>query len=462
MAGVGEVIERGVTVPVSAEEAFAWHDRAGALERLIPPWERVEILERSGGIADGARVAVRVHQGPLSLRWVARHRDYRPGRRFVDEQAEGPFARWVHTHSFDPEGPESCRVTDRIELTPPGGQAGRLAGPLLRRRVERMLAYRHEVLAADLAEHARYRDRPRLVIAVTGAGGLLGRALVPFLTTGGHRVITITRRSGGADQIGWDPVAGRIDGDRLDGIDAVIHLAGEPIGVRWTPERKRRIRESRVNGTRLLAETLARLPRPPRVLVSASGIGIYGNRGDTVLTEASPSPSLDAAPDFLVEVAREWEAAADAAAVAEIRVVATRFGMILSPAGGALERMLPPFRFGAGGPLGSGRQWVSWAAIDDVVGAVHHALMTNALAGPINVCAPEPVTGRGLAETLGRVLGRPAVLPAPAPALRLLFGEMADTALLGSQRAVPARLLESGYRFRYPTLEPALRFLLGR
>jgi len=230
--------------------------------------------------------------------------------------------------------------------------------------------------------------------------------------------------------------------------------------ARTIAARKRRIRDSRVLGTRLLAETLARLPQPPRVLVSASGIGMYGNRGDAVLTEASPSP--DTPPDFLVQVAREWEAAADRAAAAGIRVVTTRFGMILSPAGGALQRMLPPFRLGVGGPLGSGRQWVSWAAIDDVVGVVHHALMTDGLAGPINVCAPEPVTGRELAETLGRVLGRPALLPAPAPALRLLFGEMADTALLGSQRALPARLLESGYGFRYPRLEPALRFLLGR
>jgi uncharacterized protein len=460
MAGAGEVIERSVTVPVSAEAAFAWHDRPGALERLIPPWERAEVLERSGGIAEGARVVVRVHQGPLTLRWVARHRDYQPGRRFVDDQVEGPFARWVHTHSFDPQGPGSCRVTDRIELTLPGAAVGRYAGTLVRRRIERMLAYRHEVLAGDLEAHARYRDRPRLVIAVTGAGGLLGRTLVPFLTTGGHQVVVITRRPRGADQIGWDPMAGRIDAGGLDGIDAVIHLAGEPIGVRWTAERKRRIRESRVRGTRLLAETLARLPRPPRVLVSASGIGVYGNRGDAVLTEASPA--RDAPPDFLVEVAREWEAAADAARPAGIRVVVTRFGRILSPAGGALQRMLPPFRFGVGGPLGSGRQWVSWAAIDDVVGAVHHAMMTDGLDGPVNVCAPEPVTSRVLAETLGRVLGRPAVVPAPAPALRLLFGEMADTALLGSQRAEPARLLESGYRFRYPGLESALGFLLGR
>ena len=460
MAGTSEVIERTVTLPVGAEEAFAWHERPGALERLIPPWERVEVLERSGGITDGARVVVRLHEGPVALRWVARHRDYQAGRRFVDDQVEGPFARWVHTHTFEPQGPTSCRLTDRIEFILPAAAAGRLAIPLVRRRVERMLAYRPEVVTADLAAHARHRDRPRLAIAVTGAGGLLGRTLVPFLTTGGHRVVTVTRRPRGADQIGWDPEAGRLDADRLVGVDAVVHLAGEPIGVRWTAGRKRRIRESRVRGTRLLAEALARLPRPPRVLVSASGIGVYGNRGDATLTEASPL--LEAPADFLVEVAREWEAAADAARAAGIRVVSTRFGMILSPAGGALGRMLPPFRLGVGGPLGSGHQWVSWAAIDDVVGAVHHALMTDGLAGPVNVCAPDPVTFRALAQTLGRVLGRPAVLPVPAPALRLLFGEMADTALLGSQRAVPARLLDSGYRFRYAALEPALRFLLGR
>jgi uncharacterized protein (TIGR01777 family) len=459
MAGSSEVIERSVTVPVGVEEAFAWHTRPGALERLTPPWERIEVLEHSGGIADGARVVIRLHEGPVAIRWVARHRDFLPGRRFVDEQVEGPFARWVHAHSFEPEGATSCRVSDRIELTLPAAAAGRLAVPLVRRRVERMLAYRHQVLAADLAAHARYRDRPHLTVGVTGAGGLLGRTLVPFLTTGGHRVVTITRRPRGADQIGWDPASGRLDASGLDGVDAVVHLAGEPIGVRWTSARKRRILDSRVFGTRLLAEALARLPRPPRVLVSASGIGVYGNRGDARLTEASPLP--EGSSDFLVETAREWEAAANPASAAGIRVVSTRFGLILTPGGGALGRMLPAFRLGAGGPLGSGAQWVSWAAIDDVVGAVHHAIMTEGLAGALNVCAPEPVTSRAFAETLGRVLGRPAILPAPAAALRLLFGEMADTALLASQRAVPARLLETGYPFRFPALEPALRFLLG-
>jgi hypothetical protein len=461
MAAASETVERSVDLPVMAEEAFAWHDRPGALERLIPPWERVDVLERSGGIADGARVVLRVHQGPVAIRWVARHRDYQPGRRFVDEQEEGPFSRWVHVHDFEPRGPEACRLTDRIEVVMPGGGAGRLAGgAMIRHRLERMLAYRHALTAADLATHALHRSAPRLRLAVTGASGLLGRTLVPFLTTGGHRVVTVSRHARGPDQIGWDPDRGTLDPVALDGIDAAVHLAGEPIGVRWTAARKRRILTSRVRGTRLLAETLARLPRPPRVLVSASAVGIYGNRGDTILTEDTPPE--DAPPDFLVEVGREWEAATEAARAAGIRVVHMRFGIVLSPAGGALGRMLTPFRLGVGGPLGSGRQWVSWIAIDDAVGAVHHALMTESLAGPVNATAPEPVTGRVLARTLGRVLGRPALLPAPAAALRLAFGEMADAALLGSQRVQPTRLLASGYLFRFPSLEPALRFVLGR
>jgi uncharacterized protein (TIGR01777 family) len=240
----------------------------------------------------------------------------------------------------------------------------------------------------------------------------------------------------------------------------VVHLAGESIAARWTRSSKRRIRESRLKGTRLVAETLAKLPRPPRVLISASGVGVYGSRGDEVLTEASST--LDAPPDFFVELAREWEAATEPARAAGIRVVLLRLGVILTPAGGALRQMLLPFRLGVGGPLGSGRQWLSWIACDDAVGAVHHALMSEGLAGPVNLAAPEPVRSREFAATLGRVLGRPAVLPAPALGLRLLFGEMADVALLASQRVLPATLVDSGYRFRLPALEPALRHVLGR
>jgi uncharacterized protein (TIGR01777 family) len=456
-----QVVERTSTLPVSPEEAFAWHERPGAFERLTPPWERVTVLERSGGIRDGARTVVVVRVGPARFRWVAVHRDYVEGRRFVDEQAEGPLSHWVHEHRFEPETSGATRYTDRIEFGPPFGTVGEVAGRgLIRPRAERMLAYRHATLRDDLATHARPREHAPLRVAVTGATGLIGSALVPFLTTGGHQVTPVTRRRGLPDAIHWDPAAGVIDHARLEGMDAVVHLAGENVGARWSEHRKRRIRDSRVEGTMFLAEALGNLRRPPRVLVSASAMGIYGNRGDEVLAEDAVPEGPPA--DFFVDLGRDWESAADPALAAGIRVVNPRFGLALTPAGGALGRMLPPFLLGVGGPLGSGKQWVSWISIDDAVGVIHHALFTDELTGAVNAAAPEPVTSRDFAVTLGRVLKRPALLPAPAPALKLLFGEMADTALLSSQRLSAGRLLGSGYTFRHPTLEVALRHVLGR
>jgi uncharacterized protein (TIGR01777 family) len=456
-----EIVERTSTLPAPVEQAFAWHEQPGAFERLTPPWEQVTVIERSGGIREGARTVLKVRVGPVRLRWIARHRNYEAGRRFVDEQVEGPFSHWVHEHRFDPEGPGSTRYTDRIEFGPPLGPVGAAAAHWLARpRAERMLAYRHATLRDDLALHARHREQPRLRVAVTGATGLLGSALVPFLTTGGHQVIAVSRRRGLRDAIHWDPAAGVIDCGGLEGVDAVVHLAGETVGTRWTEHRKRRIRDSRVEGTMFLAEALAGLRRPPRVLVSASAMGIYGDRSDEVLAEDSVPEGRP--PDFFVELGRDWESATDPARAAGIRVVTPRFGLVLTPAGGALGRMLPPFHLGGGGPLGSGKQWVSWISIDDAIGVIHHALLTRELAGPVNTAAPEPVTSRTFAATLGRVLNRPALLPAPAPALKLLFGEMADTALLSSQRLSAARLLGSGYTFRHPTLEVALRHVLGR
>ncbi|MBA3496157.1 MAG: TIGR01777 family protein [Gemmatimonadales bacterium] len=456
----GSMVERSSRLPFSAESVFAWHERPGAFERLTPPWERAEVLQRTGGLEDGGRVVMRVG-APVGFRWVARHLDYKRDRQFADEQVEGPFARWRHLHQFEADGPGACVMTDRIEYALPFGAAGAAGEPLLiRPRLERMLGYRHELLRRDLEAHAQYADRPRLRIAVTGASGLIGRALVSFLTSGGHTVVPLVRQRARANEAGWNYERGWVERDKLEGLDAVVHLAGENVGARWTPERRRRIRESRAIGTRFLAETLAWLDRPPRVLISASAVGIYGNRGDETLTETSPTS--DAPSDFLTAVGRDWEAATEPARAAGIRTVLTRFGIVLTPAGGALGRMLPPFRLGLGGPLGNGRQYMSWIAIDDLVGAVHHALMTDSLSGAVNLTAPHPATAGQLATTLGRVLGRPAAIPVPAPALRLAFGEMADVALLSSARVLPARLQETGYAFRYPTLEAALRFLLGR
>jgi uncharacterized protein (TIGR01777 family) len=239
----------------------------------------------------------------------------------------------------------------------------------------------------------------------------------------------------------------------------VVHLAGESIASRWTAARKARIRESRVRGTRLLSQALARLDAPPRVLISASAIGIYGNRGDELLTEDSPSGETNR--DFLVAVCREWEAAADPARAAGVRVVHPRLGIVLSPEGGALGKLLPPFRLGLGGHQGNGRQWMSWIAIDDAVGVLLHLLNHLEINGPVNVTAPEPVINREFTRVLGRVLGRPTPFPVPAAALRLALGEMANSTILASARGAPSKLLQAGYRFEHPVLEPALRHVLG-
>lgn len=296
-------------------------------------------------------------------------------------------------------------------------------------------------------------------VAVTGSRGLVGSALVPFLTTEGHRVLRLVREAaGGPDAVRWDPASGIQDPARLARVDAVVHLAGENIAARrWTEAQKDAIRRSRVEGTRRFCEALAELPQPPRVLVAASAIGVYGDRGEEMLTEES-APGAG----FLAEVCREWEAAAEPAQRAGIRAVHLRFGMILSPQGGALGKMLTPFLLGAGGRMGSGRQYMSWVAIDDAIGAVLHALATGDLRGPVNVVAPTPVTNAEFARTLGRVLRRPAMMPLPAFAARLAFGEMADALLLASARVVPVKLQASGYAFRFPDLEAALRHLLGR
>jgi uncharacterized protein len=295
-------------------------------------------------------------------------------------------------------------------------------------------------------------------ILVTGSGGLIGSALVPVLASEGHDVTRLVRSKVRLGEAGiyWDPSTETIDKPSLEGFGAVVHLAGESIAAgRWTAEQKARIRDSRVKGTRLLAESLARLARRPAVLLCASALGYYGDRGEEALKESSPSGS-----GFLAEVCREWEAAAEPAARSGIRVVNLRMGVVLSPKGGALAAMLLPFRLGVGGRIGDGKQYMSWIAIDDVVGAFSFALKSEALGGPVNVVAPNPVTNLEFTKTLGRVLGRPTVLPMPAFAARLAFGEMADALLLASARLEPAKLLATSYAFRFAELEGALRHLL--
>lgn len=297
-------------------------------------------------------------------------------------------------------------------------------------------------------------------VAISGASGLVGSTLAPRLAAAGHEVVRLVRRDARSrDEAAWDPVAGTIDRGPLEGTDAVVHLAGENLaGGLWTAARKARLRTSRIDATRLLAEALAGLKRPPAVLVSASAVGYYGGgRGSAWLTEQDPPGT-----DFLGRLAVDWEAANQPARAAGIRVVNARFGVALSTRGGALGKMLLPFRLGLGGVVGPGTQYLSWIALDDLVAALEHLLAPGGLSGPVNVAAPEPVTNAEFTATLGRVLGRPTLIPLPAFAVRAVFGEMGDATLLSSMRVRSTRLVDSGFRFGFPELEAALRHVLGR
>jgi hypothetical protein len=297
-----------------------------------------------------------------------------------------------------------------------------------------------------------------MMIAVSGSTGLIGSALREALRWRDDAVVPLVRRrpAAGERAVAWDPERGTIDRSGLEGCDAVIHLAGENVFGRWTETKKRRIRDSRVQGTRLVSDAIAHLARPPRVLLAASAIGYYGDRGDEKLTEQSAPGD-----DFLAHVARDWEAATASAVRAGVRVVNLRMGVVLTATGGALASMLPVFRLGLGGTVGSGNQYLSWIAVDDAINAILYLLTTPALVGPVNITAPVPVTNREFSQTLGKVLRRPVVVPVPAFALRIAFGADGAKMVQSGQRVLPARLLESGFRFTFEAIEPTLRHLLA-
>lgn len=440
---------------------WEWHASPGALERLLPPWRDVRLLSREPELRDGARVELELGVGPLRTRWVTVHRDVVPGRGFADEQIQGPFRRWLHAHRFDPAEDGGTRLIDEVDYAlplPPLGPA--LAGALARGELERTFRWRHRRTARDLARHLGRPEGEPLRIAITGASGMIGSALSAFLRAGGHRVDPLVRRRPrpGSGEIEWAPREGRLDAAALEGVDAVVHLAGENLyALGWSEEKKRRIRRSRVEGTDLLARSIAGLERKPHVLVSASGVSYYGDRGDEPLEE-------DSAPGegFLAGVCRDWEAATRPAEQAGVRVVRLRIGPVLTPRGGALAKMLPAFRAGLGGRVGSGEGWMSWIGLDDLVGVIHRALYDPGLRGAVNAVAPRPVTQAELVRTLADVLERPAVFRVSESLLRIAGGQMAEEAVLASVRAHPARLEEAGFRFFTPDLRSALEWELGR
>ncbi len=447
-------IEYRSVVDAPRDDVFAWHARPGAIHRLLPPWQPMTVIAEAASLADGRAVLGL----PGGLRWSAQHNpaDYAPPARFVDELVRDglrslPTAlvgHWRHEHCFDAIGDGRTRVTDRVDT------------PVPRQLLEQTFGYRHRQLSDDLAAHqwAREHGAGPGSVAVTGASGLIGSALSAFLSTGGHRVIRLVRRAPRDDtERRWDPESPA--DDLLDGIDAVVHLAGESIAGRFTDAHKNAVRDSRIEPTRRLAECAARAAGGPSVFVSASAIGWYGDdRADERLDE-----SAQPGDGFLADVVAGWEAATAPAAAAGLRVVNVRTGIVQTPRGGTLQLMRPLFAAGLGGPLGTGQQWLSWIDIDDLIDVYHRALVDTQLSGPVNAVAPQPVRNADYTRTLAAVLHRPAVLPVPAAGPALLLGRQGARELaMASQRVVPGRLIAAGHRFRRPDLEQCLRHQLGK
>ncbi|WP_370961602.1 TIGR01777 family oxidoreductase [Amycolatopsis sp. cg9] len=439
------VAEFSGVVSAPLAEVFAWHSLPGAFTRLAPPWQPIRIGTEAGSLRDGTAELVL----PGGLKWVAAHEPagYRPPHQFVDRLATPVLSAvlpWRHTHRFEADGPGRTVLTDRVETPVPAAA------------LRSMFAYRYRQLAADLAAQRRYWHEP-LTVAVTGASGLVGTALTALLTTGGHRVIRLVRRSARTpDERTWRPE--EPDADLLAGVDAVVHLAGASVAGRFDERHRRAVRDSRIGPTRKLAELAARTADGPGVFVSASAVGFYGpDRGDEVLTEDS-----ERGAGFLADVVEEWETAAEPAAAAGIRQVRVRTGLVLSPRGGVLRVQRPLFAAGLGGPLGSGTQWMPWIGLDDLADIYLRAVTDRALSGVVNAVAPEPVRNNEYTRTLAQVLRRPAVLTVPPIGPRLLLGRAGARELaFADQRVLPGRLLGAGHEFRHSRLRDVLAHLLG-
>ncbi len=452
-----ETFEASVRIARSASDVFAWHETPGAWARLLPPWETVEILSDNSGLAVGTRVRFRIRMGSEWVESEIERRDTVVGKQFREVALEGPYDEWDHLHRMEPIDAKNCLLKDEVRYRIEGGSFKQSrARRAMRTRLDRLFRYRHEVAKHDLEDQptqANYR------ILVGGASGLIGRALVPFLSGQGHEVIRLVRRPAVAsDEISWIPMHSVLNANLLDGIDAIVNLSGVDILEKsWTRERVLEIRNSRVWTTHTLVDAIHKMRIRPRVFVSTSAVGYYGNRGDSILTEEERLS--DRALSLICDA---WEDAALRAENQYVRTAILRTGLVLTPAGGILGKMLPLFRAGFGGPVGPRKNWMSWISMDDHLAAIHEAIISPKVRGIANSVAPEPVQVGHFAEELGRVLRKPCWLPVPPLALYLRYGTRAEHIFMFSQRAVPKALLDAGFKFRYPTLTQALAHELGQ
>lgn len=428
----------------SAEELWDYHNTPGIFARIQPPWQKVDVQLMPERLTEGAQARFRLRTGPLALTWHALHEDVQPGMGFADRQTQGPFAYWRHEHVFK-QAYRGCLLRDRIKFKLPLEPLSLIAHGPVRTQLQRMFGYRHRITKMDLErQHSVFAGPPRraLTVAITGMTGMIGSALATFLRWRGHKVVGISR-SAREGWIQWQPEQGVLHADDLEGIDAIVHLAGENLASgRWSEQRKQSILDSRVHTTRLLVGTIGKMSRPPQTFISASGVHAGGS-------------------GFLGKVCDAWESASAELENTATRRVLLRLGVVLHPTGGALAKMLPAFQLGLGGPIGGGRQRMPWISLEDTVDIITLALERDDFRGPVELVAPVQATQGELATALGQVLRRPSLLPLPAFAVKILFGEMGEATILGDCVAKPEVLLSHGYPFRWPNLNQLLRHVLG-
>lgn len=451
-------IEKQSLVNASPTELYEWHARGLAFERLLPPWEKAKVIEMGEGLDVGRRTVLDVSMPWGYKRWIGEHTDHEYGRFFEDTQLEGPFKKWVHRHSFLGDDSDCCRMVDSINCELPFGILGELAGSrFVKKTVSRGLAYRHQLVRDDLVLYRKYKNKPRLRILIAGGRGFIGRKLHCLLETQGHTVFILTRSPKAETDIAWSPAEEKVGFERDAHFDVVINLIGENLASRkWTEKSKKAFWSSRVDSTRFLVNSIKRLDTPPKVFISGSAVGFYGDRGDDRIAEHTSSGK-----GFLAELCAAWEEEAFCANEFAERVCILRTGIVLDPGGGALQKMLTPFRLGLGGPLGSGTQWMPWISMEDWLYATYEIMMQDAAAGPFNLVSSGGLRNEQFSKVLAKTVCRPCFGRVPAGVLRLLMGEMADEALLSSQRVVPNRLENDlQFSFRYLKLENALGFFL--
>ena len=448
-----------------AERVWQWYDSPGAFRRIMPEWEGITPLQ-AGALKNGEKTKFKVSIGPIKQKWIAEHHDVVQGEVFHDRMIKGPFGAWDHEHRFLPVDASSSKIHDTVQWKLPFHMLTWWTAPFtVKGRMDQMFAYRTTRVHSDLKRIAEFDHMPRQKVLVSGSTGLIGMQLCAFLAAAGHHITRLirptTRLPPDASNdavVVWDDLKGEVLKGDLNGFDTVIHMAGAGIGdKRWNKKRKQIIEESRTVPTKNLTTLLGKLDHPPKAFISGSAIGFYGNRKEKLLDETS-----EGGDNFLAKTVRNWEQAAQPSVEAGIRTVWIRTGIVVTPMGGALKKLLLPAKLGAGGPAGGGKQYYSWISLDDQIYAIHHLMMNQECEGKYNLTAPNPVTQKQFAKAMGKVLFRPAFAPLPGFVLKILLGEMAQSLVLDGQRVLPNRLISSGYTFQHDGLEPCLRQCLGK